>query len=56
MRIAKITSNPFNEEGEMKNYHHPTCIFQTFLKARATTKIIEVNREDLDKGLEKVKG
>ena len=37
----------------MKNYHHPTCIFQTFQKARATTKIIEVNREDKAKGLEK---
>ena len=25
----------------MKNYHHPKCIFETFKKARATTKKIE---------------
>ena len=25
----------------MKLYHHPKCIFDTFKKARATTKIIE---------------
>jgi len=41
VRIAKITANPFNDEGDMKNYHHPACIFETFAKARATTKIVE---------------
>ena len=28
----------------MKQYHHPRCIFETFLRARPTTKIIQ----DLD--------
>jgi len=41
VRIAKITANPFSDEGVMKNYHHPSCLFQTFINARATTKIIE---------------
>ena len=27
----------------MKLYHHPACMFQTFQKVRATTKVIEVN-------------
>ena len=42
VRIAKITASPFSDDGEMKNYHHPACMFETFKKARATTKIIEV--------------
>ena len=25
----------------MKQYYHPACIFETFKKARATTKVIE---------------
>eukprot|EP00090_Calanus_glacialis_P001127 TRINITY_DN10792_c0_g1_i1.p1 TRINITY_DN10792_c0_g1~~TRINITY_DN10792_c0_g1_i1.p1 ORF type:complete len:1194 (-),score=363.16 TRINITY_DN10792_c0_g1_i1:78-3470(-) len=41
VRIAKITASPFSDDGEMKNYHHPACMFDTFKKARATTKIIE---------------
>lgn len=41
IRIAKITASPFSDDGEMKNYHHPACIFETFKKARSTTKIIE---------------
>ena len=47
MRIAKITASPFSDDGEMKHYHHPACIFETFKKARATTKIIE-DPSDLD--------
>ena len=43
VRIAKITASPFSDDGEMKNYHHPACMFETFKKARATTKIIEVS-------------
>ena len=31
----------------MKNYHHVACMFDTFLKARAATKIIE-SSTDLD--------
>ena len=53
IRIAKITASPFSDDGEMKNYHHPACIFETFKKARATTKIIE-DPSDLD-GWEDVK-
>ena len=41
IRIAKITKNAFSDDGDMKLYHHPKCIFDTFKKARATTKIIE---------------
>ena len=43
VRLAKVTANPFNDEGDMKLYHHPACMFQTFQKVRATTKVIEVN-------------
>ena len=41
LRIAKITASPFSDDGEMKNYHHPNCIFETFKRARPSTKIIE---------------
>ena len=41
IRIAKITASPFSDDGEMKQYYHPACIFETFKKARATTKVIE---------------
>ena len=42
MRIAKVVANFFHDgEGVMKQYHHPKCMFETFIKARATTKIIE---------------
>ena len=41
-RIAKHVSNPFSDDGsDMKQYHHPACMFETFLRARATTKKIE---------------
>ena len=38
IRIAKVTPSPFNEGDEMKLYHHPACMFETFKRARATTK------------------
>ena len=41
IRIAKITASPFSDDGEMKHYHHPACIFETFKKARETNKVIE---------------
>ena len=42
LRVAKVVPNFFHEgEGEMKQYHHAECLFETFVKARATTKIIE---------------
>ena len=47
IRIAKITPSPFSEGDTMKVYHHVPCIFDTFLHARATTKIIE-SSTDLD--------
>lgn len=47
IRIAKITPSPFSEGDTMKVYHHVPCIFETFLHARATTKIIE-SSTDLD--------
>uniref|UniRef100_H2Z1K6 DNA ligase n=1 Tax=Ciona savignyi TaxID=51511 RepID=H2Z1K6_CIOSA len=47
-RIAKCVPNYFNDgDGEMKQYHHIACIFETFAKARATTKKIE-DVSDLD--------
>lgn len=47
IRIAKVTPSPFSEGDTMKVYHHVPCIFDTFLHARATTKIIE-SSTDLD--------
>lgn len=42
LRIAKVVPNPFTEGGgDMKQYHHPSCLFETFLRAKATTRIIE---------------
>jgi len=48
--------------GEMKQWYHPKCLFETFEKARATTKIIDSSDEitgfsDLrDEDKEMVKG
>ena len=43
LRIAKLVPNIFSDDGgDMKQYHHPICLFESFKKARATTKIIEV--------------
>lgn len=42
VRIAKVVANFFHDgDGEMKQYYHPSCIFETFVRARSTTKIIE---------------
>ena len=42
LRVAKVVPNFFHDgEGEMKQYHHPACLFETFIRARAGTKIIE---------------
>lgn len=42
VRIAKIVPNFFHDgDGEMKQYHHIKCLFETFLRAKSTTKIIE---------------
>ncbi|ESN98431.1 hypothetical protein HELRODRAFT_113751 [Helobdella robusta] len=42
LRLAKVTPNPFTDgEGEMKQYFHPKCLFETFTKARSTTKVVD---------------
>lgn len=41
LRIGKVTANPFGGDGDMKQWYHPNCIFNTFKRARATTKKIE---------------
>lgn len=41
LRIAKIVKNPFSDEGDMKQYHHPKCLFDAFSRAKSTTKVIE---------------
>ena len=67
LRIAKIVPNPFTESGgDMKQYFHPQCIFETFVRARATTKKIEspedlegwsnIGQEDKDEVLKLIKG
>ncbi|XP_077998506.1 DNA ligase 3-like [Glandiceps talaboti] len=41
-RIAKIVANPFSDDGgDMKQYFHIGCMFETLARARATTKKIE---------------
>ncbi|GAB1605965.1 DNA ligase 3 [Argonauta hians] len=48
LRIGKVVPNPFTDDGgEMKQWYHPSCIFETFLRARPTTKIIE-ETEDME--------
>nr|XP_022903806.1 DNA ligase 3 isoform X1 [Onthophagus taurus] len=46
VRIAKLAPSPFGA-GNMKNWHHPQCIFEQILKQRVTTKRIE-KPDDLD--------
>ncbi|KAH9495827.1 DNA ligase 3 [Bulinus truncatus] len=42
LRIGKVTPNPFSDDGgDMKQWYHPGCLFETFIRARATTKKIE---------------
>lgn len=41
-RIAKLVPNFYDDnQGLMKQYHHISCIFEAFSRARATTKKIE---------------
>lgn len=43
-RLAKVVPNFFaggDNEDEMKQYYHIECMFESFQRARATTKIIE---------------
>ena len=42
LRIAKIVKNHFTDgEGDMKQFHHPECLFDAFKRCKATTKVIE---------------
>ncbi|KAI3389664.1 hypothetical protein SNEBB_001377 [Seison nebaliae] len=46
-RIAKLSQNVFSSgEDKMKSWYHVPCIFDTFTRARPTTKIID-STEDL---------
>lgn len=66
LRIAKLVFNPFSQDGDMKQWFHPTCIFETFVRARASTKKIEdpddlegfsdLQQEDKDTILKLIKG
>ena len=48
LRIGKVTPNPFSDDGgDMKQWFHPSCIFETFVRARAATKKIE-DTDDLE--------
>ena len=40
-RIGKETSSPFSDDGKMRTWYHVKCIFDSFQRARATTKKIE---------------
>jgi len=45
--IFQLGTNPFGDgDGDMKTYFHAKCMFETFVRARATTKVIE-DPEDL---------
>lgn len=47
-RVGKVTANPFSDDGgEMKQWYHLPCVFETFTRARATTKVVE-SPADLD--------
>lgn len=42
LRLGKMVPNPFSDGGDdMKQWFHAACIFETFARARATTKKIE---------------
>ena len=42
VRLAKVVPNYFGDgDGELKQYYHTVCLFETFSKARSTTKVIE---------------
>ena len=42
LRLAKVVKNPFTDDDkDMKHYHHPKCLFETFIRAKCTTRIIE---------------
>lgn len=67
LRIAKMVPNPFSDNaGDMKQYYHPSCLFDSFLKARANTLVVsspedlegwaDVNDADKDDILKRIEG
>lgn len=48
LRLAKLTPNFFHDgDGDMKSYFHIKCLFESFKRAKATTKVIE-STDDID--------
>jgi DNA ligase-3 len=46
IRLAKLAANHFHDgDGDMKTYYHIKCLFETFQRARATSKVIESTDE-----------
>ena len=39
--LTQIVKSPFSDDGEMKQFHHPECLFDAFKRARASTKVID---------------
>ena len=47
LRLAKVAPSPYHEGDTMKTYFHSKCLFESFQKARATTKVID-DSSDID--------
>ncbi|KAG8239677.1 hypothetical protein J437_LFUL013900, partial [Ladona fulva] len=47
LRIAKLAPNPFGS-GMMSNWHHPKCFFNSYLKAKATTRRLRCPEDELE--------
>ncbi|RNA36306.1 DNA ligase 3, partial [Brachionus plicatilis] len=65
VRLGKLLPNAFGDsDTEMKQYYHIDCLFDSFKRARATTKVIEsaddiqgfdkINQKDKDLIIEKI--
>lgn len=48
LRLGKVAANPFSSGDTMKLWYHTDCLFESFKRARATTKKIEDPEEDLE--------
>lgn len=40
LRLGRVGPSPFGD-GDMKQYFHPKCMFETLKRARAATRVIE---------------
>ena len=45
LRLAKLAPSPYAEGETMKSYFHASCLFDSFQRARATTKVIECSSD-----------